>query len=61
MNCVICKNKVDGKKLAQDVRDNDLEYIFEQADSQGMESLTEKQQVLFLSYVCSVKCYREVI
>jgi len=54
-NCIICKEQVDWTLVVEEMED-----ILRQADTLGMESLTEQEQVVCEGLVCSFACYEEV-
>ena len=54
-NCIICKEQVDWSQVVEEFED-----VLRQADTLGMESLTEQEQVVCEGLVCSFDCYEEV-
>jgi hypothetical protein len=53
--CIICKEQVDWMLVKEE-----FEEVLRQADTLGMESLTEQEQVVCEGLVCSFDCYEEV-
>ena len=51
-NCDVCGKKVDWPVIKEEFAE-----ILEQADSHGVESLTEAQQMVYEGRCCSVNCY----
>jgi hypothetical protein len=54
MNCRVCDFSID--KISPD----DLADIFWQADSFGMESLTEYEQMVIEGEICSKECLEKL-
>jgi len=53
--CVVCNAEVDWAKIQQE-----FGHVLDQADRCGVESLTERQQVVYLGLCCSPECYEEL-
>lgn len=50
--CVVCTNKVNW-----DIVKEEFPEILNQADTYGVDSLTEHEQVVYEGLCCSRKCY----
>ena len=55
MECIVCGNCVE-----QDIINEDFDHLFNQADSLGMDSLTEAEQSAVSGYVCSYSCFESL-
>lgn len=53
--CVICQGEIDKREVFDTFSD-----IFFQADSRGVDSLTEHQQMVYEFRVCSEECYEKL-
>jgi len=51
-DCAKCGRRVDWSFVKEE-----FDYIFEQSDSYGVESLTEAQQMVYEGRCCSINCY----
>lgn len=52
--CIVCEGIVDHSSLSEE-----FESLFERVDHYGIESLIEKEQVVYEGLICSEKCYHE--
>jgi len=52
-NCVVCGKGVDWENVT-----NEFEHKFEQVDSYGLETMSEKDQLIVDGRICSRKCYK---
>ncbi len=55
LTCVVCGMSFSRK----DIKD-DFEYLFNQVDALGFESLTECQQTVVEGGICSQDCYEKL-
>ena len=53
--CVICLEEVES-----DIVQEEMGYMFTQADALGNESLTEREQVVVEGRCCSFFCYEHL-
>jgi hypothetical protein len=53
--CVVCKKEVDWDNLV-----DEFEYLFDQCDMLGEDSLTENEQCLIHGHVCSEECFENL-
>lgn len=53
--CLVCENEVDWTEVRVA-----FEAILDQADRFGAESLTERQQAVYLGKCCSPECYEHL-
>lgn len=53
--CTVCKNPVDWNQVK-----DEFDWILAQADHYGVESLQEKQQVVYEGHCCSEECYDQL-
>jgi len=54
-DCVVCGHRVDWSFIKEE-----MDYIFYQADTFGVESLTKQQQVVHEGKCCSINCYTKL-
>ncbi|WP_180953836.1 hypothetical protein [Bacillus sp. M6-12] len=54
--CIVCEEVVDHSNLL-----DEFEALFERVDHSGVESLIEKEQVVYEGLICSKKCYHEYV
>lgn len=50
--CVVCRGKVDWSEVKEEFSE-----ILDQADTLGVDSLTENEQVVYEGSCCSRECY----
>jgi len=51
--CVVCGNEVNWDNVL-----GEFEHKFEQVDNYGLETLSEKDQLIVDGRVCTRKCYK---
>lgn len=56
MICVVCKKEVNKTENMADIRD-EFNYLMEQVDHLGVDSLTENEQVLYEGKVHAYHCF----
>ena len=50
--CIVCQAQVDWAVVIEE-----FEWVFDQADALGVESLTEQAQCVYEGLVCSHECF----
>lgn len=55
-DCVVCHSKVDWALVKEEFAE-----LLDQADTHGVESLTEHEQVVYEGLCCSTGCYKRLV
>lgn len=53
--CVVCKGEVDWNIIKEE-----FEYLLNQVDTHGPDSLTENEQVVYEGSCCSQECFEKL-